>query len=593
MFAVVDRLYRRYGREEAAGWMLEVWNEPAIAWEWRWNQSWTSDYAVLFSHARKAVQACNRAWDRKSPRTRGMDIRLAGPAWHGDPEPPDKRLKKMIETFKENNLSPDLFTIHIYPFKRMSMGPYYKRAVEYMKEKDMTAPVYVTEYGPVMTQCHDGIGTLASGELSAIFLLRSLQELYGLNPSPKMMHFLEIQSLIFGARSNWAGMYSYLGANEWAPRPVFNAMTMAAQAGPLRLPVQAEGELDSFGRYDPRTKKIMLFLINNDIRKLWQKTKNYNRPGKASVELELTGLPSHRYSVREFVIDSKHNNFLTAHWRAGSPAAPSEEKAEKIKRDSTLQALGPAEAALSQTIEGNSIHATLSMEKESIYTIELSPPPVLGVSGNTITGLDLSANERGDVRVSWQAADKKYKRTYSQTLRSWQKTESNKVREKTSEAGADPAGVCSAVTRFNGDTIKIGLRRGKEGEFPALQASTRGSSPMKVKSGTVNLGSWDQTTLACTADGRGRLHLVSGKKDGTLVYRKLRPFRKSSGLTYSIAGPPRPVSAYEPYPARRPHSPAVAVDKKGNVHIAWIERDPQGLGVSGKNAVVYTYLREG
>ncbi len=592
VFAMVDHLYRRYGREKASQWVMEVWNEPAIEWEWRWNQTWAADYSVLYEHSKKAVQACNRFWDREHPSTAGMDISVAGPAWHGDPALPDARMEKMIETMKQKQLRPRPFTTHIYPFRRMSMGPYYEKAQQYMEEHEMEAPVYVTEYSPVMTQTHDGIGTLASGELSALFLLRSLQDLYHLDSPPRMMHFLEIQSPIFGARSNWAGMFSYLGAQQWAPRPLFNAMILAAQAGTIKVPVNVKGEPHSFARYDPRTGKIMLFVMDTNIQKLWQKMKNYNKPGKTSLELMIRGLPRKSYRVREFVIDSNHNNFLTAHWRAGSPPEPSKEEAGKIRRASMIKPLAASNVALPETIEGSSLQATLSMEKESIYAIELTPSPVLGTSGSTIESLRLAANKGGDVEVNWLGGGKEYGKRYLQSVRAWQRTDVKKAPANARQDKKALSASCTALTRFNGDTVKITFKKHSENVL-LLQASVPASSGREANSRTINIGSWDGKTLACAGDLQGGLHIISRDKEGTLVYRKLAPRRDSGGFNYYRAGPEKPVSSYGPFPARKPARPAMAVDGKGNVHVCWIERDPAGDDPRAANAVMYTCLREG
>jgi len=588
VFTMVDHLYKRYGREKVSRWTLEILNEPAIKLEWSWNETWASDYALFYKHSSEAVKACNREWDKKRPHTKGMNIKLAGPSWHGDPLLPDKRLARAIKKLKQEKQEPDIFSIHIYPFKRMSMGPYYAKAREYMREQGLSAPVYITEYNPVMMQSHDGISTLAAGELSAIFLLRSLFDFYKHDRPPRMMHFLDLQSIILGARSNLTGLFSYMGADDWAPRPIFNAMTLAAQAGTIEVPVKTDGRPYSFARYNPRNGKIMIFIIDTHIRKLWQKTKNYNDPEKTAFDFHIRGLPSPPYRVREFKIDSGHNNYLTAHWKAGSPGAPSPETAEEIKQESTLEPLQVQHTNLPAVISGSSIHKTLTMEKESIYTIELSPSPVLGEATATIHDLQLSSNEKGNVTAKWRVKDRFYEKTYHRALHSWRKIESKKageVNKSTHKAG------CSVTTVFNGDTINVRLDKSPETGNLSLEFILPGTASLKAKDNNLELSSWDGKTLACAGNSLEEIHILFGDTKGVLIYKKLSPVNKEGTLHYVPVGYEKPVSSYGPYPAIRPERPVVCVDKWDNVHVAWIERSPQDYAPEAKNAVVYTCLR--
>jgi hypothetical protein len=372
IFAIVDHFYGRYGRERVSAWTVEVWNEPAVQWLWPWTETWAEDYAELFKHTQRAIRACDGQWDKKAPGSAGNHIRLAGPAWHGDPALPGKRLKRMMRELEKIKAKPDILTAHVYTFQSMDMTPWYERAQEIMRGEGFSQPLAVTEYGPVMAMSHDGIGTLAASELSALFLVKSLHGLYQSSSPPEMMYMLDIQSMGAGPASNWPGVANYLGTGDAAPRPLFNLMTLAAQAGKLPLDVETDGDVSAFGRYDSLSGKIMIFAYRTRIEKPWKQTIDYQDRGEIEIALDIKGLKEGPYRVREFKIDSKHANSLTALWRAGSPDQPAEEQVASIKRESKLAPL-PEREKFFPDVGRDVMSIVVIMEDDSICVVELTP----------------------------------------------------------------------------------------------------------------------------------------------------------------------------------------------------------------------------
>lgn len=575
-FALVDHWYRRYGRARVSGWTLEVWNEPALVWLWPWNRSWAQDYAVLYEHTRSAVDAGNAWWDEHEPAERGKSIRLAGPAWHGDTSLSDARLGQAITELERRHQRPDLLTLHLYPFVSMDLSPWYNRAVEILRKSGAAGPVAVTEYGPVMAQSYDGIGTSAASEVPALFLLQSMRGLYAATPPPEIMDFLDIQSIAAGSRSNWPGLVGYLGNRDSAPRPLFNLLTLAAQAGEIPLLVQSQGDVAAFGNYEPRTGKIMLFAYRTRLGKPWKETVNYSERGEREVALSIQGLPQSFYRSREFKIDGGHANLLTALWRAGSPDQPTPAEVEQIKRESGLAPLAKAERSLPETIRGSSAQVQVRMEDESIYVAELTPPPALAVSGSAITDLAIAVTGGGDLAVRWSEGPLLYRREYEMERRAWG--------ESKAETNPSPAVAGGLPTASSPGELSIKFN-GKETKYNFQQA------------GTENMD-WDGKNLAYISDGEGALHLVYGAKGGGLWYEKYFPIMERRDKKIIAAGiiwvrsQRIPISSYPPFPASDPQSPAVAVDGRGDAHIVWIERNAKALGVAGKEAVVYGYLRK-
>ena len=91
------------------------------------------------------------------------------------------------------------------------------------------------------------------------------------------------------------------------------------------------------------------------------------------MSLEIKGLGNKTYYSREFKIDSKNANFLTALWRAGSPDQPTGKQMEEIMRGARLAPLPPSEKALPEFIDADSLSVKAVMEDDSIYVIELMP----------------------------------------------------------------------------------------------------------------------------------------------------------------------------------------------------------------------------
>jgi hypothetical protein len=568
VFAVTDHLYRRYGRERAAHFTLEVLNEPAIAWNWPWEPSFIEDYVVLFQHAQAGARACDAFWDQRRPPAIGRGLRLAGPVWHGEPRLPDERYRRILESLRRAGARPDLITSHIYPFTGMDMTRWYERTLALTRAEGLTAPIEITEYNLIMSQSHDGIGTSAASELPALSLLQSADGLYRSAEPPDMMYFTDVQGIGAGSGSNWPSLVNYLGTRGSAPRPLFNLMTLLAQAGDLPLAVTSRGPVSALGRLNPRTGKIMIFAYNSRIGKPWKETIPFATRGSLAFNLRLAGLGSGSYRVREFRIDSAHANYLTALWRAGSPDQPSPEEAERILAASSLAALPEGQRALPAEAEG-SLAAAVTIEEDSIYVLELTPPPALAQAEN-IADVRVQAGA-GEVRVDWRESGRCYVKKYKDAERSW-------LPAAETPPGAEPER-CDLRVRFNGREADLRAEPATGGGFRFVSAD--GSPAFIAPDATA--------APACAADALGRVHLAY-EGAGGIYYRRFSPRMDAGGVMSWLGGQPRLVSGFAPFPAASPREPAVAADAEG-AHLVWIERRAAALGLRAREAVVYLFLR--
>jgi len=584
VFAMVDRLYSRYGRERVSEWMLEVWNEPAIHWNWPWQETYIEDYAIMFKHTLSAIQACNRRHDLKT-KVKGGSIKAAGPTWHGDPKPPGQDFESALQALKEREAAPDILTGHIYPIQSMDMSPFYNKYVEIADGLGLHKPIGITEYNLLMVQPHDGAGTSASSEIPALFRMKSLQGLYRSERPPHMMYFTDIQALFTGARSNWAGLAAYVGTRGVAPRPGFNSILLAAQAGELPLDTRTEGLVQGFGRYDPYTGRIMIILYSTGLKKPWRETINYSSRDELEFELEIRDLPESVYRIREFRIDSGHSNYLTALWRVGSFDQPGPREAERITRESELRPLPGHEQSLPSLIKGNSVKARLRMQEESIMAFELEPPPVMAASRDGIEGLEITAGDEDNLTIKWTGDGKSYGKIYDAGKKEWGPV--FPIEEDVSSAEEERQGAVECRTAS-----------GIAGSFFARLEAGDGSGRLDLNFGDPASGYKafpvaDRRTgggAGCFIDRKRTAHVVFVEGD-TVMYRSAAAVKDLDGAWSLLARGARPVDPGSLYPPVHPRSPAVAVDAQGRVHVAWIEDDPLRFGMEGREVLRYTWFR--
>jgi hypothetical protein len=592
-FALTDHFYRRYGRAKVSQWGWEVWNEPAIAWLWPWHESWAEDYVQLFKHAQRGVAACNDWWDAHEGGSPGIGIKVMGPAWHGDFYLPDQRLAEMGRALSRGGTVPDVLSLHIYPLTATAMTPWYNKAQELFRAAGLARPLAVTEYGMVLSVSHDGIGTSASSELPAIFLAQSTGELYQSPPPPALMCHMEMQGLQMGTRSNWPGFFAYLGTRDYAPRPLFDLAVLTAQAGELPLKVETGGDVGAFARVEPRTGQAMLFCFRTRLAraKLWQETIAYQDREREEVALRITGLPAASYRVREFKIDGGHNNFLTALWREGSPDQPEAQAARLIKQGATLTPLGQADQALPPLVRGGAVEAKVQMEDDSIYVAELTPPPVIAVTGTTVSGLAISAGAKGGVAIFWTEGQERRHKVYDPDRRAWVAGSGELARTTGGGEVSYSSAGCSIRYSFAGHDYEVSLSRqaGEPGREGGLSLSVQGEAGFADNA----IREWDGKNLGCAADLFGNVHVIYGRA-GQVAYKYFVPIEQEEGGAPSlhfVGGRERVISAYEPYPAVAPAQAVIAADGEGDLHIAWVETAPKQWA-AGKAAIVYLYLRK-
>lgn len=574
IFAVTDHLYRRYGREKSAGLALEVWNEAAISWNWPWPESFPEDYALIFRHAQSAVHACNAYWDAQSPDSRGLNLQVAGPTWHGDPILADQRLTRTLEAMRRQKTEPDFLTYHFYPFRDLDYTRWYEPVLKRSRASGFNQPIEITEYNLVAMQANDGTPTLGAGELPALSFVASAAGFYRSPDPPRMMYFTDIVNGMLGIRGNFTSLFQYLGTRTVAPRPAWNALELLAQAGELPVAVEAGKPARAMARLEPRTGRYLVFVWHNDIKKVFKETIPYSSRRTIEFPFDLTGLPRSGYRAREWRIDGDHANVLTAVWREGSPDQPDSKQTESILAGARLAELGPNERLLPAEVRGD-LRGRLTLQDNSIWAIELAPSPALAAAA-AVAGPRIEPLADGGLRFSWAAGAGRYAREYHGKQRDW-------TGEKQEWQPAPPR--CAPRFTFNGEARKLTLIRRESGAWALTAEDGSVAVPLPADAGEP----------ACFIDSRLRLHLAY-ERGGAIAYQVVSP--RTAGASRNadaftplawMGGTPRVISAYEPWPAVEPRDPAVAADAAG-VHVVWVEKQAN-KDYGRPEALVYQFLR--
>jgi len=558
MFALTDHFYHRYGREKVSEWTIEVWNEPAVEWLWPWQESFAEDYRIIYESTARAVHACDTYWSGPGEKKEAPGIRLAAPAWHGDPVPVDERFDRVLTSINNSVSLPDLITMHIYPITSMNMGPFYGAAINRLAEHNIERPMAVTEYAPVMALSHDGIGTHALGEVPALFEAESLSSMLSMKRPPEMLYALDFQSSSFGTDSNWPGLTNSVGEGMYAPRPLYNFRILASQAGGIVLPVKTEGDAGAFAMHDPYSEKTMVFVWRSSISEPHLETVNYQERSTATVGLQLNIPGEGRFRTREFKIDGSNNNFLTALWEAGSPPSPGDDLTSRIMNGSELSALTEGEKYFAESVQGGKVSAKVGVEDNSIYVLEIAPSAVIHENDDKISGLKIEAVGQ-DIVIDWQTESGAFRKVFDRSVPGW------------GDAGplADTfkaAAGCENTVMFNGKEVSIG------------QDELSKALPVNVKEGG----------LSCMPDKRGTLHVLFAGEDGKVRYVKATPLMPDDGDLKWVFTGNRTISNYPGHETTRPSLPSIAIDEENGVHMVFADTYEEDGGL--KSAVRYLHL---
>jgi xylan 1,4-beta-xylosidase len=127
--------------------------------------------------------------------------------------------------------------------------------------------------------------------------------------------------------------------------------------------VRDKPDVGVFASRDGDTVKVLLWHYHDD-----------DVPGPdAAVTLRLTELPFHakRTTLREFRIDTTHSNALEAWKKMGSPASPTPEQREQLKSAAALAAFPVREASVTE----GALTTAVTVPRQAVVLLEFETPP--------------------------------------------------------------------------------------------------------------------------------------------------------------------------------------------------------------------------
>ena len=310
----------RYGIDEVSKWAFEVWNEPNLKFFWSGTQS---DYFELYRHAATALKSVNAALRVGGPST-------AQAAWVGD----------LLDFCAKEKVPIDFASTHIYPddpqkavFGEDVNYPYEEvipRALQRVKaqikgSKFPTLPLYITEWSsqnPAFI-AHTVKGTRGLAEMMSYWTFDNVFEEMGV-PRAFM--------------NNAFGLLGMRGI----PRPSYHTFTLLHKLGENELKT-GEGPVLATTRKDG---SIAILLWNLIPQPPGQHTSmgdptaqtgvQYTSKGTAK-EFVLAVEGEHRHLKAQITrVDENSGNLGRAYEQLGSPAYPSVQQIEELKKMTTL-----------------------------------------------------------------------------------------------------------------------------------------------------------------------------------------------------------------------------------------------------------------
>jgi xylan 1,4-beta-xylosidase len=310
VYNFAKHLVDRYGANEVSQWYFEVWNEPNIDF-------WTGEpkqatYFELYDHAARAIK-------RASPRLRVGGPATAQAAWIPDmiqhsiqaPAPLD-----FVSTHVYgNDLSKDVFGTDENIDRSEMVGRAVQKVYKQVKSSARPdLPIHWTEYNASYKNEIDVTDAAFMGP----WLANNIRLCDGLTTSMSYWTFSDVFEEQGVIKTPFYGGYGLI-AEGGVPKAAFNAFAMLHRLGDRRSQADLTNALVT-----KRPNGTLAIAV-------W----NYAAPGAVgaarNVRLKVngwTGTP--RYHVE--ILDGDHGSALTA-WRAmASPASPTREQYEQLRR---------------------------------------------------------------------------------------------------------------------------------------------------------------------------------------------------------------------------------------------------------------------
>ena len=322
VFNFAKHLVDRYGVNEVSQWYFEVWNEPNIDF-------WTGEpkqatYFELYDHAARAIK-------RADPHLRVGGPATAQAAWIPDMIAHSTLVRAPLDFVSThvyaNDLSKDVFATDENINRSEMVGRAVQKVYNQVKSSARPdLPIHWTEYNASYKNEIDVTDTAFMGP----WLAKNIRLCDGLATTMSYWTFSDVFEEQGVIKTPFYGGYGLI-AEGGVPKPAFNAFAMLHRLGDRRLQPDLANALVT-----KRPDGTLAIAI-------W----NYAAPGAAGTarNIHVTvqgwgGTP--RYHVE--ILDSEHGSALAA-WRAmGSPATPTRQQFNQLRRA----------AAATQKLDGTS-----------------------------------------------------------------------------------------------------------------------------------------------------------------------------------------------------------------------------------------------
>lgn len=370
----MQNLVSEFGKDELRTWYFEVWNEP---------DGWTRKDLPVFFRMYDVFAHTVKSYD--------TDFKVGGPACYSlyfMKEFLDHTVYGTNYVTGEIGSPVDFLSLHIYGISGSWLKPapdilptiskfsdemlWWQRLIKkYPKLKDVE--IHLNEWG----LCSHGDSKFVAdypqleyrnSEYSAFFMVKLVDCLYAIEDN---YHFKTDLMLYWGSWFNSATGPIFWGSRDLMtsgniPKPIMTAYEMLAVLGNQRLKVNGPKPGGRYGVLATKSDSTIQLLVYN-----FQETDDdFNQKDKFVINLDQLD-DKGKLSIKEYLLDRKHNNTYREWERMGRPAASE----EVIKH---LRSTGKMEETSAFTIKINHGHSILEDElprhSMCLYTITLNIP---------------------------------------------------------------------------------------------------------------------------------------------------------------------------------------------------------------------------
>lgn len=318
--ALAAHCVERYGIEEVSTWNFEVWNEPNLPFFWSGTKA---EYFELYRESATALKSVD-------PR-----LRVGGPAtaqagWVGD----------LLEFCSSQSVPIDFASSHVYPDDpqqnvfgkdvHYSFEEVIPKALAMLKRQIKSSrfpdlPLYLSEWS----------------SQNPAFIAHTIKSCIGLSDMMSYWTFDNVFEELGIPRTFVNKNFGLIGMRG-IPRPSFNAFSLLHELGDTQLRTD-DGPVLATRRQDGSVAALIWNLIPQDPKErtavgnpLVQTEGKFATQGESRVfTLQLEGEHKHgRVSIRR--VDSDHGDFNRAYQKMGTPAYPTVQQIEELKRASAL-----------------------------------------------------------------------------------------------------------------------------------------------------------------------------------------------------------------------------------------------------------------